>query len=309
MPVLYLGVDVSKEFLDVCDGSTGRSWRIANTVDAIDDLAHSLTHDTHVIFEATGVYDQTLRNGLNDYGVPYSRINSRRARSFADAAGFLGKTDKVDAAMLAEYGRRFAPRTDTAIDPKRHRLQALLLRREQLVEMRKQEKTRLLQAGDQEIATGIRDMIAHLSRLIRAQEADIRTLINADDDLSQTDQRLRQVPGIGDIVAATLIAHLPELGRIDRRAIAALTGVAPIAADSGKHRGKRKIAGGRKSLRKALYMAAVTARKNNQFHTFFIRLINNGKPTKVALIATARKILTTVNAMIRDSADFKTITP
>jgi transposase len=260
----------------------------------------------HVIFEATSVYDRSLRHLLSSAGITFSRVNPRRAREFARAAGYLAKTDRVDAAMLAHLGAALAPAPSQEPDPERQQLARLLQRRGQLVAMRQQEKVRRQQADTDDILASIREIIDILTTRINAIETEMRRLINENPDLAKTDQRLRAVPGIGDIGAATLIAGLPELGQRDRRSIAALAGLAPLACDSGRHKGARKVWGGRRQIRRALYTAAVTGRRNPKLKAYYNRLYDKGKPKKVALIATARKILVIINAMMRDNSEFKT---
>lgn len=306
MQTIYLGVDVSKDSLDLCRHDSGRHERIANQAADIERLLTGLPAGCHVVFEATSVYDRALRRLLTATGIAFTRVNPRRAREFAKAVGCLAKTDKVDAAMLARLGFTLAPDPTQEADPVRQRLTNLLQRRGQLVDMRQQEKVRRQQTDDNDMAASIDEMIGILTTRINAIEAAMRQLINDSADLSHIDRRLRAVPGIGDIVSATLIAGLPELGQRDRRAIAALAGLAPLACDSGRYRGNRKIWGGRRQIRRALYLAAFSAKNgSNRFAAHYAKLQDNGKPMKVAVIATARKILVTLNAMIRDDTEFR----
>ena len=306
MQDLFIGVDVAKGWLDIYHPNK-RSFRIANSPAAARNLAQDCFREgAWVIFEATGGYDRTLRDALEQVGAQFSRVNPRQARDFARAMGVIGKTDRVDARMLAELGIRLRPALTAPVAPARRALQALVKRRRQLVEMRKQEATRLKQTHDSVARADIRSLVAILDRRIRRLEMQMATLIEADPGLAQTARRLQTVPGVGLIVAATLLAELPELGRLDRRRIAALAGLAPVARDSGQFKGKRMIRGGRPAVRTMLYIAALHAsRLCVTFRTFRHRLTGAGKPTKVALTATAHKLLSTLNAMIASETDLR----
>ncbi|OYU18248.1 MAG: IS110 family transposase [Rhodobacteraceae bacterium PARR1] len=306
MHQLYLGVDVSKDRLDVFHPSLGAS-QIVNEAKAIRALVRTARRDGFwVIFEATGGYDRALREALEAADVPFSRLNPRQARDFARASGLLAKTDRVDARMLAEFGRRMQPPRTAATPAIRKQLQALASRRRQLVEARKEEATRLAQTADPLVRADIRAMITILARHIRDFEARIAALVASDPDLAQVARRMQGVPGIGPIVAATLIAELPELGRLCRRRIAALAGLAPMAQDSGKMRGRRSIRGGRANVRSMLYIAALHASRHGAiFKAFRARLTAAGKPIKLVLTATAHKLLTILNAMMKSAQEFK----
>ncbi len=254
-----------------------------------------------MIFEATGGYDRALREALEAADVPFSRLNPRQARDFARASGLLAKTDRVDARMLAEFGRRMQPPRTAATPAIRKQLQALASRRRQLVEARKEEATRLAQTADPLVRADIRAMITILARHIRDFEARIAALVASDPDLAQVARRMQGVPGIGPIVAATLIAELPELGRLSRQEIAKLVGVAPLNKDSGQLQGKRRIYGGRTDVRIALYMSTLTAvRWEPALREHYQQLRARGKVAKVALVACMRKLLGILNARRRE---------
>lgn len=310
MHQLYLGVDVSKDRLDVFHPSLGAS-QIVNEAKAIRALVRTARRDGFwVIFEATGGYDRALREALEAADIPFSRLNPRQARDFARASGLLAKTDRVDARMLAEFGRRMQPPRTAATPAIRKQLQALASRRRQLVEARKEEATRLAQTADPLVRADIRAMITILARHIRDFEARIAALVASDPDLAQVARRMQGVPGIGPIVAATLIAELPELGRLCRRRIAALAGLAPMAQDSGKMRGRRSIRGGRANVRSMLYIAALHASRHGAiFKAFRARLTAAGKPIKLVLTATAHKLLTILNAMMKSAQEFRHAAP
>jgi len=221
----------------------------------------------------------------------------------------MGKTDRVDARMLAELGARLTPAPTQPLPPERRALQAQATRRRQLVEMRKQEATRLQQTTDPVARADIRGVIALLDRRITKIEARMSKLVAADPELADIDRRLQTAPGVGPIVATTLIAELPELGKIDRRSIAALAGLAPIARDSGRRSGPRSIGGGRPIVRTILYLAAIQAsRRSPEFVQFRERLQAAGKSVKAAIIATARKLVVTLNAMLASGTDYRSTT-
>ena len=292
MQEIFVGVDVAKDWLDIHHPGRG-ARRIENTPRAVRAFARSSARQGDwIIFEASGGYDRLLREALEVSAVRFTRVNPRQARDFARAMGVIGKTDRVDARMLSELGARLRPAQTT--------------RRRQLVEMRKQESTRLQQTADTEARADIRSLVAVLDRRIAKLEARIATLVAADVELAALDRRLQTVPGVGPIVSVTLIAELPELGQLDRRRIAALAGLAPIARDSGKRAGRRRIGGGRPIVRTMLYIAALHAsRRCHTFRAFRSRLESSGKPVKAAITATARKLLTVLNAMLAADADFR----
>jgi transposase len=296
-----VGIDVSKHHLDIFDEALGVSERIANAPQAITQLVARWRCDALVVFEATGIYDLELREALRQAGIRFARINPARARDFARASGQLAKTDPIDARMLAAFARAMRPATEQVTSPARNTLARLAKRRDQLVHMRAQEKNRRSEAEDRAMVERIARLIEILDREIAEIEVDIGALINAEPELADDAQLMRSMPGVGPVACMQLIAQMPELGRIGPKQAAALAGLAPFNVDSGAYRGKRKIGGGRKRVRDALYMAALNAvRRADHFKTFYARLRNAGKPAKLALIAVARKLLTVLNAMMRD---------
>lgn len=306
MQDLFIGVDVAKDWLDI-HHPHHKPDRITNTPTAIRQFITTCRHDgAWVIFEATGGYDHALRNALERSDTKFSRVNPRQARDFARAMGIAGKTDRIDARMLAEFGARLRPKQTLPVAPQRRALQEIVTRRRQLAEMRKQEGTRLKQTQGSVARADIRSLIAVLDRRIRKTEKQIANLIAKDEELAETARRLQTVPGVGLIVAATLLTELPELGQLDRRRIAALVGLAPVARDSGQMKGRRMISGGRSTVRTLLYIAALHAsRFSETFGTFRRRLTEAGKPIKVVLTATAHKLLGVLNAMIANKQDFR----
>lgn len=303
----YIGCDISKHHLDIFDPRTGHV-RVANTDDAITQWLGQLDPAcTLAVFEATGRYDQTLRRHLISHAIGYARLNPVRTRRFAEATGQLAKTDRLDAAMLADLGKRLQPPVSAPDDPERVRLGDLVRRRGQLVDMRAAEKVRRNEAGawGEDIAACLNAHIAWLDAAIAALDKAIASLVASRPALKAAAGLMRTAPGIGQVTATTLMALMPELGRRAPGQIAALAGLAPLNADSGSLRGVRRIQGGRRQVRKALYMAAVTAaRSNTRFKAFYQRLINAGKAAKTALIAVARKLLITLNAMLRDQKQY-----
>ncbi len=309
MQELYVGVDVARDWLDINHPHRG-ARRIDNAPAALKAFAATCAREgAWIVFEASGGYDHRLHAALEAAQVRLSRVNPRQARDFARAMGVIGKTDRVDARMLCDLGSRLHPPPTEPLAVSRRALQAQATRRRQLVEMRKQEATRLQQTADAEARADIRSLIAMPDRRIAKADARMAALIAADPELAAVDRRLKTVPGVGPVVAATLIAELPELGRLDRRRIAALAGLAPIARDSGKRLGRRTIAGGRPVVRTMLYIAALHASRRCQaFAAFRSRLTAAGKPVKSALTATARKLLGVLNAMLMTGTDYRKMT-
>jgi transposase len=297
-----VGCDVSKQTLDVFD--QGVSESIANTPAACAALAARLT-GRFVVFEATGGYDRALREALTAAGVRFSRINPGRARDFARAAGFLAKTDKVDARMLAAFGQALAPAAETAPDPAREKLADLVKRRDQLVKMRAQERVRRSETAALAIRDDLDAHLAWLDQRIKSIEAALAALCKTTDAIKQAIARLKSAPGVGQVTATVLVALMPELGARSPKTIAALAGLAPLNADSGQKRGQRRIKGGRRRVREALYMAAISAiRSNGRFARFYTRLRDAGKAPKQAIIAVARKLIVSLNAMARDNEPY-----
>lgn len=302
IPLRCVGIDVSKRMLDIFDEAVGAPERIANAAQAItEQVARWRCGNVFVVFEATGVYDRALAEALQQAGIRFARINPARARDFARAGGRLAKTDAIDARMLAAFARTMAPAAGQPPKPARNALASLAKRRDQLVQMRAQEKNRRSEARDRELIEDIALHLDFLNTAIKVIEAKIKALIRAEPEISEQARLIRSAPGIGPVACMQLIAQMPELGQIGPKQIAALAGLAPLNVDSGSYRGKRAIGGGRKRVRDALYMAALNAvRREGSFKTFYQRLRAAGKPAKLVLIAVARKLLATLNAMLRD---------
>jgi transposase len=302
-----LGVDISMKHLDVFCPRSQRSQRVANTPAAIEDLIAQYP-DAFFVFEATSGCDETLRCLLTRAKVPFARVNPRRAREFARAAGVLAKTDRVDARVLAELGRRLELAPTVEPSQERRALSELVARREQLVEEIVRERNRLHQARSRTVRCDIESHIRLLEGRRDKIERAIRELVRDSRELAACAAKLRAIPGVGPIVTATLLAELPELGLRDRRAIAALAGLAPLANDSGRYQGKRRIWGGRRKVRRVLFIAAMHASRHcPHWARLRQRMHAAGKATKTILIAIARKLLVAINAMLRDDAAFNPI--
>jgi len=301
----FVGIDISKDFLDVFDSSIGVVHRIDNRPEAIGRLMANLAgSDVFVLFEATGRYDQALRQALGRAGIAFARVNPARARDFARSIGLLAKTDAIDARMLAAMAQCLRPGADNAADPAREQLAELHKRRDQLVACRKQERTRIA-ATSADLLDELTQHIAWLDHAIRRIDVRIAELIGKQEGLQKAQRLMRSVPGIGPVCATTLLALMPELGSRSSKAIAALAGLAPFNADSGRMRGTRHIHGGRRRVREALYMAAVAVtRTTSRFARIYRALRDAGKPAKLALIAVARRLLVTLNAVVRDQQPF-----
>jgi transposase len=306
-PPLFVGIDVSKDALDVFVGGdgtpAGRVLRVGRTDAGIAELV-SLLRDQlveRVVVESTGRYHRAVAAELTAAGVPVAVVNPRQVRDFARATGVLAKTDRIDARTLAAFARLVQPRTTgVAGDASRHRLADLVARRRALVEMRMTERLRRAEVADRRLHRQIDQHVRLLERQVDAVERLIADEIDADDDWRGRRDLLSSVPGVGATTAATLVAELPELGRLNRRQVAALVGVAPFNRDSGTLRGRRAVAGGRKPLRTTLYMAAVTAmRFNPAIRAFAERLRGAGKPFKVVATACVRKLVVILNTIVR----------
>jgi len=305
LPRDVLGVDVAKDWIDVFTLSTGGRQRIATTKAALARFAETAV-GAFVVFEASGGYERPLAAALARAGVAFARVNPRQARDFARATGRLAKTDRVDAEVLARMGQALDLAPTSPEEPDRARLADLIARRDDLGGMIRAEKNRAATARDPWIAREIVRIVRVLERHLAALGAEIAALLAACQRLDAEARRLRSVPGVGPLVSATLVARLPELGRLDHRQIVALAGLAPHACDSGLSRGKRHVWGGRAEVRRALYLAAfVASSRDPRFKAFRQRLQAAGKPLKVAITACARKLLIILNAMVRSGQDYR----
>ena len=304
MTQTYIGVDLSKDRLDIFDPNLGHR-HIANEAEPIRRWLGGLGPDSFVVFEATSRYDRLLLAGVRAAGLPFVRINPLHGWHFARSLN-LPKTDRVDARMLARFGAERRPAPDLPVEPARAELAALNQRREQLKRMETQEKNRLAETVLAALRHDLRSSLKALAARIGRIEALIRAHLAAHPALAGQARLLRSIPGIGPVTAVELLAHLPQLGQADRRAIASLGGLAPRARESGKYRGQRRIGPGRRHVRRCLYMAALAAlRHPHLFGGAAERLRERAKPGKVIGIAIARKILTIANAILRDGQPFR----
>ena len=303
---VVVGIDVAKAHVDVWVlGAKLEAQRFDNEAEAHSALAATLKPlgVALVLMEATGGYEAALACALQAVGLPVAVVNPRQARDFAKSMGQLAKTDRIDARMLAEFAATLARRDDLAsfirplADAQQQALAAMVTRRRQLVAMMLSERQRLQLA----IAV-VRPSIEAMIEAIRKQldEVEAQMVGHVQAHYAELDKLLRSASGIGPVASATLIAELPELGKLNRREIAALVGVAPMANDSGNTKGRRRVQGGRFEIRRVLYMATLTATRHNPaIKTFYDRLLAAGKLPKVALIACMRKLVTVLNAMVK----------
>jgi transposase len=302
---MFVGIDVAQRDLVVSVLPTGETWSVSNDDAGLKDLVARVVAltPTRVVLEATGGYEVLCAAALAAVALPVVVANPRHVRDFAKATGQLAKTDRVDARLLALFAERIRPDVRPLPDPAARELEELLTRRRQLLEMRQAERNRLAQAigrRQHHLRKSLKKHIAFLDRELAIADSDLGTMVRASPAWRERDDLLQSAPGIGPVVARTLLAELPELGRLNRRAIAKLVGIAPMSRDSGQWRGQRSIQGGRATVRAAMYMATLVAtRANPAIRAFYQRLLALGKPKKVALIACMRKLLTILNHMVR----------
>lgn len=308
----HIGVDLAKDHLEIFDPQRGAA-RVANRPGAIARWRAGLGAADLVVYEATSGCDRPLRVALARAGLAGARANPLHVWHYARSRN-RAKTDRLDARLLADYGRERRPEPDAAPDPAREALRALAQRRDQLRRMEVQERNRLSgRLADGAPALVVRDIRAELAGLARRRariEAAIRAQVAGDATLARDEALLRSIPGFGPVTSATLLATLPELGRADRRGVASLGGLAPRARDSGRFRGRRFLGDGRRQVRRALYMAALSALRRPGFLANVVaRLKAAGKPGKVVLIAVARRLLVVANAILRTGEPFRTSGP
>jgi transposase len=300
----FVGIDISKDSLDLCIEPDNEVLHVAYDDKGIAQVVKRLTQvaPTLIVMEATGGLEMRLASELAAKGLPVAVINPRQARDFAKATGQLAKTDLVDAAVLAAFARAIRPAVRPIKDVDTRELDDLVTRRRQLIDMRVQEALRLGTASKVQ-RKSLAGHIAWLDKRIVKLDDDLSKRLRASDAWRTKDDLLQGIPGVGAVTTLTLLAKCPELGALNRRQIAALVGVAPRANDSGKHRGKRFVWGGRADVRAVLYMATISAiRCNNDINAFAQRLKQAGKPAKVVIVACMRKLLTIMNAMVKNNA-------
>lgn len=311
--VSFVGVDVSKSKFDVMILPEGTHLTCPYDREGIDELLAQLPkHDCIVVLESTGGYERRLAGELVEAGYRTAIVNPRQVRDFARGIGVLAKNDRTDARVLAIYAQHVQLRFFDKPSEKQQELTALVVRRRQLVALQNAESNRLEQTTVKLAAKSIRHVLDLLRKELKKLDAEIARLIQADDDWRNKAELLQSVPGVGPGTSASLVAELPELGKLNRQQIASLVGLAPFCRDSGQFRGQRSIWGGRGSVRTALYMAAFNAKRCNPvIRDFANRLQQAGKRSKVILTACMRKLLVILNTMVRNQATWKTtvVTP
>lgn len=298
----WIGIDVAKAALDVASSGEERPWRVTNDEAGITALVADLTarKPRLVVLEATGGHERAVTAALAAVGIPVAVVNPRQVRDFAKAMGQLAKSDALDARLLALFAERVQPPVRPLPDVVAQDLAALLARRRQLLEMRTAELNRRPSLTPR-LRPALDAHVTWLSQQIAEVDRELDQTLHASPVWREKQDLLRSIPGIGPVVARTLLGDLPELGSLTRWEVAALAGVAPLNADSGTRQGKRRTWGGRATVRAALYMAAVVASTHNPLiRPLFQRLRDQGKPVKVALVACMRKLLTIANAILRD---------
>jgi transposase len=298
----FVGIDVSKDKLDVFIDSTGQHLTVDNQAKGIGSVLEHLRPLSVklVVVEHSGRYERRCAVELMDAGLPVALVNPRQTRDFARAINWLAKNDRIDAKLLAEFGRRVQPRLSEKVPENRVELDELIRRRRQLVQMRATEMNRLQQAPIKSVQHSIEKLLRQLDQQVQDLDHRIAKSIENDDDWRGQSQLLQSVPGVGAVVAHTLVAELPELGKINRQEIASLVGLAPFARESGKWKGKRSCFGGRAAVRSVLYMATITAKRCNPVIAAMARRLEAaGKPFKVIMVACMRKLLTILNTLAR----------
>ena len=307
----FAGIDVSKQYLDFGLTSNGRVERFNNDEVGINTLVERLKQESPalIVVEATGGLEMLIVAVSRVAGLPIAVVNARQVRDFAKATGRLAKTDKLDALVLAHFAQAVRPAVREGKTEAEQELTELVARRRQLVAMRAEEKVRLAMASVRQ-KISIQEHIAWLNQRITSLDDDLKTLLRNSAIWKEKVDLLQSAPGVGPVTMLTLLSRLPELGKLNRREIAALVGLAPFNRDSGFRRGHRMIWGGRAEVRSVLYMATLAAvRGNNSIRWFHQRLIEKGKPAKVALTAAMRKLLTILNTLVKQNKPWSCTQP
>lgn len=299
---IYCGVDVSKKFLDCF--AENRHLKVSNTIEGAEKLMSEFG-DVHYIFESTGGYERTAAWLLMSKGKTASIVNPGRVREFAKSMGQLAKTDKIDARMIQEYALIAKPQPNQLPSEAQRNLTVLVDRRTQLVDMIGAESNRLETAGEEIQRKLVQQHVHFLQKQITYVEDQISVIMKNDNEMKHKSKSIQNIIGLGPVCAMNLLAHLPEIGTLPRKQIAALVGVAPVNRDSGSFRGIRHIHGGRKRLRSSLYMAAISASRYNPIlQEFYNRLVfENHRPKKVALVAVMRKLVIAANYAVKNSEE------
>jgi transposase len=300
---VFVGIDVSKDWLDVSEIPQSYEYRVPYSRLEIKELAERMMklHPERIVLEATGGYEIEIAAALSGAGLPVCVINPRQIRDFARATGELAKTDRVDARILAAFGRALRPPVRPLPEEQARHLREIIGRRGQILETLLAEKNRLQQTESKTVKASLRSHIRYLERQLKKMEIALSDHIKASPAWQEDVDLLTSVPGVGQLTAANLTILLPEIGTMGRRQIAKLVGVAPLSRDSGLRQGSRSIWGGRAQVRRTLYMSTLVATKCNPvISSLYNRLVERGKPKKVAIVACMRKLLIISNAMIRD---------
>jgi len=305
---IFVGIDVSKSWLDIAVHAQEAAFRTGNDDPGIASLVKRLKKlkPTLIVLEPTGGFEMLVVAELTHAGLPVVAINAKRVRDFARATGQLAKTDKLDAKVLAHFAAAVRPVLRNLKSEEEEKLTALLTRRRQILDMLTVEKNRLVTVRAK-MRSDIEAHIQWLSSSLKELDKEIEDFVKGSPAWKEKDELLQSVPGVGPVTSATVLGMLPELGQLNRQEIAALVGVAPLNKDSGKKRGRRRVYGGRADVRSVLYMAALAAKKFNPvIKKFYDRLIQHGKEKKVALTACMRKLLVILNAMMRSHQPWRT---
>lgn len=306
---VFIGIDVSTATLDVAILPIGETFTVNNDDKGFKALIKRLAplKPELIVMEATGGLQNPVAIALTEAGLPVAIVNPRNVRHFAKALGVLAKTDTLDAFVIARFAERMRPEARPLPEKQMRELMACMARRSQLTEMMTAEKNRLTTVS-KSFQTSIKRHIAYIKKEVKAIDQQIAAMIEASPLWKAKDELLQSAPGVGATVSATLTAFLPELGKLDRKEIAALAGLAPINRDSGKFRGRRAIWGGRSAVRTMLYLAALAAIRTNQaMKRCYAKLLAKGKVKKVAIVACMRRLLTALNAMCRDNAPWSNL--
>jgi transposase len=299
---ISIGIDVAKDTLDLHLLSSGQNHKLPNSPAGFEQLPKLLPDPASclIVLEATGGFEREVVAELTDAGYRVAVINPRRARDFAKALGLVAKTDRIDARVLALFAEKVQPAPTEKVPEKQAEIQQLVARRRQLIDLKTQESNRWKVTHSKAARKSIQAVINTLEAEIRGIEKLIEALLESDDEWQNKIQLIQSVPGLGGVSAATVIADVPEIGKLNRQQISALIGLAPFNRDSGAMKGKRSIGGGRKSVRSVLYMAAMAARRSNPvIKAFAQRLAQHGKPFKVIITACMRKLLVILNSIVK----------
>jgi len=308
MDAIVVGIDVSKDRLDVHVHPSGEAFGVARNAEGLEALNARLIPlgPWAVAVEATGGFESVVAASLGGAGLPVIVVNPAQVRAFAKALGKRAKTDPIDAAVIARFVEATKPQIRPLPDADTQLLAELVARRRQIIQMIVAERQREKQMANRRLKKSVARLILALSKELNELDAGIDEAVRGSPAWREKEDLLKSVPGVGPIVARTLIAEMPELGQLDRRQVASLAGLAPWTRQSGKWRGRSFTGGGRCTVRTAIFMAAMVARRCNPvLKTFYQRLVEAGKPKMVAIIAVARKLLTILNAIIRDKTPWQ----